>query len=81
MLTTKNNRNEFMQKEDSYNRAICNMCGKPLDIFDETEGISICKHLGYGTAFDGDDLDFHACCACMDKIINMCKVSPIKNNT
>ena len=64
--------------QSDLDRPVCNICGKPLDIFDETEGLAICKHLGYGTAYDGNDLEFHTCCACMDKIISSCKVSPIK---
>ena len=74
-----NDMNITMSKtKGELDRPVCNICGKPLDIFDESEGFAICKHLGYGTAYDGDDLDFHTCCACMDKIIKMCKVSPIK---
>lgn len=73
------NMNITMSKtKGELDRPVCNICGKPLDIFDETEGLAICKHLGYGTAYDGNDLDFHTCCACMDKIISSCKVSPIK---
>ena len=74
-----NDMNITMSKtKGELDRPVCNICGKPLDIFDETEGLAICKHLGYGTAYDGNDLEFRTCCACMDKIINSCKVSPIK---
>lgn len=55
----------------------CSMCGKQLDLFDTQEDFSIHRHIGYGSKYDGDMLDIHLCCECMDKIIDSCKSSPI----
>jgi len=55
----------------------CNICGKELDFWDFTEDYSIKRRLGYGTKYDGDDLELHICCDCMDKLIDGCKISPI----
>ena len=56
---------------------ICNKCGKQMDIFDVQEDFSIERDLGYGTSHDGDRLELHLCCECMDKLISECKISPI----
>lgn len=55
----------------------CNMCGKQFDIWDTQEDFSINRHLGYGTKYDGDELQLDLCCDCMEKIIDECKISPI----
>lgn len=59
----------------------CNKCGKPLDIWDVQEDFSWNSRLGYGTKYDGCDLQLHLCCSCMEKLIDECAVSPIKENT
>lgn len=56
---------------------ICNVCGKGFDIFDTQEDFSIHRMLGYGTKYDGDRLDLKICCSCMEKIIDMCKETPV----
>lgn len=56
----------------------CNKCGKQFDLWDFQEGFSITQTLGYGTKYDGDSLDIHLCCDCMEKIIDACIISPIK---
>lgn len=56
---------------------VCNRCGKSLDIWDRQEDFTIFKNLGYGTVYDGETLDLHLCCDCIEKIIDECKVSPI----
>ena len=56
---------------------ICNVCGKKLGFFDIQENFTIERELGYGTTHDGDTLELHICCDCMDKLISGCKVSPI----
>lgn len=39
------------------------------------------KRLGYGTKNDGDILDLHLCCQCMDKLVDECDISPIEEDT
>lgn len=55
----------------------CNLCGKQFDIWDTQEGFSINRRLGYGTKYDGDELQLDLCCDCMERIIDECKISPI----
>lgn len=62
-------------------RFTCNMCGKKFDMWDEQEDFSIRRRLGYGTAYDGDELDLDLCCGCMEKIIDECIISPIIEHT
>lgn len=56
----------------------CNICGKSFDFWDENENFSIRKWMGYGTRFDGDYLDLDICCGCMEKLIDQCKISPVR---
>lgn len=66
--------------EEEYVDMKCNVCGKDMDIFDKQTGISCTgKLLGYGSEFDGDVLNIHICCDCLDKIIKDCKISPLEN--
>lgn len=60
---------------------ICNYCGKGFDMWDVSEHFGIHQQCGYGTKFDGDKLELNFCCACMEKIIDNCVVSPVKANT
>lgn len=59
----------------------CNRCGKKFDIWDAQENFSINTRLGYGTKYDGDDLELYLCCGCMEELIDGCVISPIKENT
>ena len=56
---------------------ICNKCGKKMDVFDIQEGFFKRIRLGYGSKYDGDMLDLDLCCACADKLIDECVISPI----
>ena len=56
---------------------VCNKCGKIFDVWDTQEDFSIKRQLGYGTKYDGDELNLHLCCDCMEKIADACKFSPI----
>ena len=56
----------------------CNKCGKKLDIWDIQENFSMQRHLGYGSRYDGDNLDLDLCCDCMDKIIEECAIPPVE---
>lgn len=56
----------------------CNMCGKDFDLFDMQEHFSINRILGFGTKHDGCKLEMDICCECMDKLIESCKISPVR---
>ena len=60
---------------------VCNRCGKELDIWDEQEKFSIDTILGFGTKYDGANLNIRWCCSCMETLIDECVISPIKDNT
>lgn len=64
--------------KDIHIDTICNICGQEFDFWDGNENFAIHTRLGYGTKFDGDILDLHICCDCMENIIQMCSVSPIE---
>ena len=55
----------------------CNICGKELDFWDVQEDFTIKRRVGYGSVHDGDDIELHICCGCLDRIVAVCKVSPI----
>lgn len=57
----------------------CNMCGKTFDFWDEQEGFSIEGMVGYGSKYDMCQLRLDLCCDCMDKIIDQCVISPVKD--
>lgn len=59
------------------NETYCNLCGKKLDTWDKQEEFAIYRLLGYGTRYDGEFLELDLCCECMDKLIEMCAISPI----
>ncbi len=56
---------------------VCNCCGKELDFWDLQEDLTIHKRIGYGSRYDGDEIELRLCCACFDKIIDECSVSPV----
>ena len=56
---------------------VCNKCGKEFNIWDQQEDFSIKRNLGFGTKYDGEKLDIHLCCDCMDKLIESCVISPV----
>ena len=57
---------------------VCNKCGNTLDIWDIQEDFIIERKLGYGTKYDEQKLRLRICCKCMDKLIEECVVSPLK---
>jgi hypothetical protein len=65
------------KSKESVKAQVCNICGKPFDIFDKENGFVVRTRVGYGSIHDGDELNFGLCCECMDKLIAKCKVSPI----
>ena len=63
----------------------CNMCGKSYRLDPKREHHFTCSHeFGYGSRIDGDRLDLDICPKCedefADKVIAMCKVSPMSAN-
>lgn len=62
---------------DEYVFNYCNLCGKPMDMFDNAQGNHLEHRIGYGSEHDGENLNLHICCDCMDEIINRCVVSPL----
>ena len=64
-----------------YYYTTCNICGQAFNSFDKIEDYAIHKErCGYGSRFDGDELDMHICLSCMNNLIDKCKVSPIMVN-
>lgn len=57
----------------------CNKCGKKMDIFDIEAQFSFQRQLGYGSKYDGDNLDLDLCCDCMDVLIDECVISPVES--
>lgn len=55
----------------------CNKCGKKMDMWDTQEDFSLQRNLGYGSRYDGDNLDLDLCCDCMDKLIEECVIPPV----
>lgn len=56
---------------------VCNQCGKQFDIWDIQENFSIYRNLGYGTKYDGGNLELDLCCECINRLVDGCKVSPV----
>ena len=61
-------------------KTVCNMCGKTFDGWDEQENFSIYRTIGYGSRHDGEILSLDLCCDCMDKLIDMCSISPVEDH-
>lgn len=55
----------------------CNKCGNRLNEWDIQEDFKIYSKLGYGTKYDGCELELDLCCKCMDELIDSCTISPI----
>ena len=55
----------------------CSMCGKKFDMWDASENFHIHKNMGFGTKYDGERIEINLCCACMEKLIVACTLSPV----
>lgn len=55
----------------------CNKCGKEMDIWDRQENFYIHGICGYGTKYDGSEIQLNLCCDCMEELIDTCIVSPV----
>ena len=64
-------------------KRICNMCGKDFDRLDERGNLGFHYKVGYGSVYDGEDINLDLCCDCFDElieyIVTKCKINPIKN--
>lgn len=57
---------------------VCNMCGKPLDIFDrESNFTMVVPKIGYGSRHDGQKCKLQICSKCFDQLVSYCEVSPV----
>ena len=56
----------------------CNLCGYVFDRFDTHQNATIHKLIGYGSKYDGQNLDLNLCCKCLDILIEKCKINPLK---
>lgn len=66
-------------------KRICNVCGKGFDFWDEQENFSLYRSVGYGSAFDGENIELDMCCRCFDEMMHTyllpkCLISPIEAN-
>lgn len=59
---------------------ICNKCGKQFDFWDTQENFDIHTVCGYGSKFDGEEIELDLCCSCFDKLVEECAISPLKKN-
>lgn len=66
---------EMLMRNEKNN--ICNKCGKALDVWDKENNFSINNVIKYGSIYDGEKINLHLCCECMDDLINSCVISPI----
>lgn len=66
-------------------KTLCNLCSKEFNEWDEQENFGIHTRVGYGSRFDGDNIDLDLCCECFDKLmgrlVSECKIKPITENT
>lgn len=78
-INTLNELEEFTNSSEHDKGVHCSKCGEKLNVFDITQNCSIHNVAGYGSDFDGDEIDLILCIDCMDQLIRDCKISPIKN--
>lgn len=56
----------------------CNMCGKTMDTYDRNLDMSFGRSIGYGSKYDGEIFDIDLCCDCFDKLVDFCKIPPLR---
>ena len=58
----------------------CNLCGKEFDQWDEQADFGLHGYIGYGSKYDGEDIDLDLCCKCFDELVDKiapkCAISP-----
>lgn len=67
-------------KTEKNNFGYCNKCGVALDEWDARGDYAMRRALGYGSRYDGKDVDIRLCCLCMDELIGACVRSPLVNH-
>lgn len=57
----------------------CNKCGNEIgpSTLDFNDRFSIHTRIGYGSKHDGEMLWLTLCSSCMDKLIDVCAISPV----
>lgn len=64
------------------NKNFCNICGVNFDLWDKQEQFGFHYKVGYGSIYDGDEINLDMCCNCFDKLLTeyllpKCKINPI----
>lgn len=49
----------------------CNCCGKAINNQRHPYGLGVHKKIGYGSKFDGQEIEIDLCCNCLDKLLNL----------
>lgn len=62
----------------------CTVCGKKFDMWDVQESFRFHHRVGYGSKYDGRDLNLNMCCACFDslmyELVTRCKTNPLPDS-
>ena len=58
-------------------KKVCNVCGNEFNMYDDIDGYSIHKKVGYGSKYDGKFMHMNICIKCMDKLIDSCRIKPV----
>lgn len=69
----------YIKLNTNSNKCFCNKCNKEFNIFDIHNGLKIKRVMGYGSTYDGDDINLNICTNCLDELINSCLINPIVN--
>lgn len=60
-------------------QTICNWCGKIMNSLDRKNGVSLYSLVGYGSTYDGQEINLDLCPLCTTEFINLnnqkCKIS------
>lgn len=55
----------------------CSKCGADLDRMCEPPAFIIRTTLGYGSDYDGAEIELVMCPKCADRLVSSCKIDPI----
>ena len=63
----------------------CTMCGKYFDLWDGQEDFCLNRCIGYGSSYDGCQVNLQLCCECFDRVLDMvvplCRTNPTTDLT